>query len=271
MFNRKIREEIEKLRWKVQALTEDNKDLKHDLEMALKVLRQQMVKIQKGEAVSERALLEGLAFDAISGKDLDALKQRNPDIVLLDVRSVPEFSSGYIPGALHIPVDQLMNRVHELGKVKNVPVVAYCASGARSQVACEILVDHGFSRLYNLEAGIGGFTGSLERPKTSGVKTEIPQRRDDMTPEEKSMADVAEKILREEINPAVASHGGIITLLDVRNKDVFIHMGGGCQGCSSSMATLKDGVDQALRKVLPDLGSVFDTTDHAKGENPYFA
>lgn len=207
MFNRKLREEIEKLRWKVQALTEDNKDLKHDLEMALKVLRQQLVKIQKGEAVSERALLDGLAFDAITGKDLDALKQRNPDAILLDVRSAPEFSSGYIPGAVHIPVDQLMNRVHELGKVKSVPVIAYCASGARSQVACEILVDHGFTRLYNLEAGIGGFSGPLEHPKTSGVKTQIPQRREDMTPEEKSMADVAEKILREEINPLLLRTG----------------------------------------------------------------
>lgn len=271
MFNRKLREEIEKLRWKVQALTDDNKDLKHDLEMALKVLRQQMLKIQKGEKVSERALLEGMPFDHVSGKDLESLKQRNPDLIVLDVRSAPEFSSGFIPGALHIPVDQLMNRVHELGKVKSIPVVAYCASGARSQVACEILVDHGFTRLYNLESGIGGFAGALERPATSGVKTDLPKRREDMTAEEKSMAEVAEKVLREEINPAVASHGGVITLLDVRNKDVFIHMGGGCQGCSSSMATLKDGVDQALRKVLPELGNVFDTTDHAKGENPYFA
>lgn len=79
------------------------------------------------------------------------------------------------------------------------------------------------------------------------------------------------EMLEKEINPAVASHGGYIELLDVRKNDIFIKMGGGCQGCAMSTATLKQGVETALRKEIPRLGSIYDTTDHAAGMNPYYS
>ncbi len=80
------------------------------------------------------------------------------------------------------------------------------------------------------------------------------------------------KILKNEINPSVASHGGSIELVDVVDGNVYLQMLGGCQGCSSATATLRQGVETTLRKHLGDaLGQVIDVTDHAGGENPYFA
>ena len=56
-----------------------------------------------------------------------------------------------------------------------------------------------------------------------------------------------------------------------RTRRVFIHMGGGCQGCAMSTATLKNGVETALRGARsPRSPRVLDTTDHAAGSNPYF-
>ena len=78
------------------------------------------------------------------------------------------------------------------------------------------------------------------------------------------------EIIEEKINPAVASHGGYIDLLDVQGSRVFIHMGGGCQGCSMSAATLKHGVETTLRTEIPEISEILDTTDHAAGANPYF-
>lgn len=78
-------------------------------------------------------------------------------------------------------------------------------------------------------------------------------------------------VIDREINPSVASHGGYIDLLDVRQNTVFIRMGGGCQGCSSALMTLKHGVEQILRQHVPEVGDILDTTDHAAGRNPYFA
>ncbi|MEO8496061.1 MAG: NifU family protein [Planctomycetota bacterium] len=80
-----------------------------------------------------------------------------------------------------------------------------------------------------------------------------------------------EEILESEINPSVASHGGVVHLLDVRENNLFIQMGGGCQGCGSAKVTLKYGVEAAIRQAIPEVGAILDVTDHAAGRNPYYA
>lgn len=85
------------------------------------------------------------------------------------------------------------------------------------------------------------------------------------------MREEIQVILDAEINPAIASHGGVITLLDVQNGIVYVKMGGGCQGCASSTATLKQGVEQSIRARVPGVVEILDTTDHAAGSNPYYS
>ena len=79
-----------------------------------------------------------------------------------------------------------------------------------------------------------------------------------------------QRVLDTQINPAVAGHGGQITLLDVKGKDVYIKMGGGCQGCGMASVTLKGGVEKAIRQYVPEVAGIFDTTDHASGKNPFY-
>lgn len=78
-------------------------------------------------------------------------------------------------------------------------------------------------------------------------------------------------VLDNDINPAVASHGGIVQLIDVRKNDIFIRMGGGCQGCGQATQTLRQGVETAIRRFVPEVGAILDVTDHAAGRNPYYA
>lgn len=78
-----------------------------------------------------------------------------------------------------------------------------------------------------------------------------------------------QKLIDTQINPGVASHGGYVELLDVKDKRVFVRMGGGCQGCGMASVTLKQGVEALIQQQYPDV-SVVDTTDHAGGENPYY-
>ena len=80
-----------------------------------------------------------------------------------------------------------------------------------------------------------------------------------------------EEVLRNEINPAVASHGGMVDLINVEGNRVFLRMGGGCQGCGQAAATLKFGVEQAIRASVPEVGDIIDGTDHAAGASPYYA
>jgi Fe-S cluster biogenesis protein NfuA len=79
------------------------------------------------------------------------------------------------------------------------------------------------------------------------------------------------KVLEKEVNPMVASHGGRIDVEDFLDGNVYIRMSGGCQGCASSKATLKQGVERALKQAFGDkIQDVIDVTDHADGENPYY-
>ena len=84
------------------------------------------------------------------------------------------------------------------------------------------------------------------------------------------MAELIEQLLEQHINPALASHGGYVRLLKVEDRDVYIEMGGGCQGCAASKMTMKHGVEQAVREVCPQVREVIDATDHAAGDNPYY-
>jgi NFU1 iron-sulfur cluster scaffold homolog, mitochondrial len=79
-----------------------------------------------------------------------------------------------------------------------------------------------------------------------------------------------EQLLDESINPQIASHGGFVRVVDLQGATVYLEMGGGCQGCASSQATLRHGVEQAIRQAVPEIAEVVDVTDHAAGENPYF-
>ena len=85
-----------------------------------------------------------------------------------------------------------------------------------------------------------------------------------------TLAEKVIKVIDEEINPGIASHGGFVSLIDVKGNDVIIQMGGGCQGCGMANVTLKEGIEVALKKAIPEIGGIYDVTEHAKGENPYY-
>lgn len=74
--------------------------------------------------------------------------------LVLDVREDNEFKGGRIGGARHIPLGVLKQRVKEIDRYKEAPVVVYCRSGARSAVAASQLVAAGFTNVTNLQGGI---------------------------------------------------------------------------------------------------------------------
>ena len=85
------------------------------------------------------------------------------------------------------------------------------------------------------------------------------------------LADRVTHVLETEINPAIASHGGVINLVDVQGTEIFIEMAGGCQGCAMSRMTLRQGVERMVSQSVPEVTAIHDVTDHASGDNPYFA
>ena len=79
-----------------------------------------------------------------------------------------------------------------------------------------------------------------------------------------------QKVIDEKVNPGIAGHGGFVTLMNVTEDTVFLTMGGGCHGCASSAATLRQGIEGMIKSEVPSIVSIIDVTDHAVGANPYY-
>lgn len=82
--------------------------------------------------------------------------------------------------------------------------------------------------------------------------------------------DKVQEVIRSRINPAIASHGGNIALVDVKDKVAYLRFGGGCQGCGMVDVTLKQGVEVMIKEAVPEIEGVMDVTEHADGKNPYY-
>ncbi|MCX8229217.1 MAG: NifU family protein [Planctomycetota bacterium] len=79
----------------------------------------------------------------------------------------------------------------------------------------------------------------------------------------------AQKVIDAELNPNLASHGGWVEIQASDGSELYITMGGGCQGCGSAALTMKQGVETSIRNAVPDITAIHDSTDHASGQNPY--
>jgi Fe/S biogenesis protein NfuA len=78
-------------------------------------------------------------------------------------------------------------------------------------------------------------------------------------------------VLYNEVNPALAAHGGEVSLVEITAEMVAIlQFGGGCQGCSAVDQTLKGGVEKTLLEQIPQLQGVRDMTDHSDTSGAYY-
>jgi Fe/S biogenesis protein NfuA len=84
------------------------------------------------------------------------------------------------------------------------------------------------------------------------------------------IARAVQDVLDRQVNPGVGSHGGMVSLVDVRDGTAYMRFGGGCQGCAAVDVTLRQGVETAIRQAVPAISAIVDVTDHEAGVNPYY-
>ncbi|MCH7803251.1 MAG: molybdopterin-synthase adenylyltransferase MoeB [Acidobacteria bacterium] len=119
-----------------------------------------------GENATIKALIDYEAFcgivpaveesptgiDEVTPKELKEELDQGKDPYILDVRNQVEYDISRIEGSHLIPLDQLLNRLHELDSARDI--VAHCRTGARSAKAIEMLQEAGFRKLRNLKGGV---------------------------------------------------------------------------------------------------------------------
>ncbi len=95
----------------------------------------------------------------ITTDEIVNLLDANEDLNIIDVREDFEVENGMIPGAVHIPLGSIPEKVSELDPSKEYILV--CQGGVRSANACEYLEAQGFN-VTNLEGGMMSYDGELE-------------------------------------------------------------------------------------------------------------
>lgn len=117
----------------------------------------------------------------------------------------------------------------------------------------------------------GATVAWVESMQGSGFKVENPN----IVPigegmAEGPLADRVKHVIEMQVNPAIASHGGSVTLIEVRDDVVYLEMMGGCQGCGMAAVTLAQGIRRIIMESVPDVRDIVDVTNHDAGDNPYY-
>ncbi len=133
----------------------------------------------------------------------------------------------------------------------------------------DVVLDGGGFAVYIDAASVESLRGArvdfVETEQGAGFQIDNPNPvwRDEL-------AMLVQQVLDTQINPGVASHGGYVELMEVREGIAYVQLGGGCQGCGMADVTLKQGIEAMILEAVPGITAVRDSTDHGAGTNPYF-
>ncbi len=188
-------------------------------------------------------------------------KEAQPAYVF-DLRSAEEYETEHLAGAHNLPFQHFESNLHRLPF--SGEILFYDGGEGIAKQASDILCDNGFSDYYFVEEGHESLKTLL---KDSSYDIKLSCSKDDAVEIQK---EVMQNLLDIEINPAVASHGGHFSLVDVKDNKVYVELGGGCQGCGMVDVTLRQGVEKRMREVFPDMTALVDVTNHDQGDNPYY-
>src|SRR5262249_37111165 len=157
----------------LRSLRRQQEEGRAKLERGLAVTRMHVADVAAGEAPPRDVVLRGSAYRSIEPAPALVLMQQQPDLYVLDVRTPAEFAAGHIPGAHLIPVDELEDRLGEL-PARDRAMLVTCAAGGRSSAACELLAEHGWTRMLNLAGGMHAWAGPRERDETVPAPAATP-------------------------------------------------------------------------------------------------
>lgn len=152
--------------------------------------------------------------------------------------------------------------------------IAYCRAGEEEKG--DVSVDyHDFKVWFEAssESYLKDAVVDFQKDDLGGQLTiRAPNARVPNVDENSSLQDRVNYVLYNEINPSLASHGGMVSLVEILDESIAVlQFGGGCQGCSAVDTTLKEGVERTLLEQIPELTAIRDTTDHSVTENAYFS
>jgi len=151
--------------------------------------------------------------------------------------------------------------------------IAYCRPGEEQTGDMPVAYD-GFTAWFEERSMpyLEGAVVDFQQDQMGGQLTiKAPNARVPQVGADAPLEDRINYVLYNEINPGLAAHGGMVTLVEVVEDNVAVlQFGGGCQGCAAVDITLKNSVERSLLEQIPELTAIRDVTDHTLTEHAYY-
>jgi len=189
--------------------------------------------------------------------------------------TITESAQEYLAELLEKQDDALGVRVfiNQPGTPRAETCIAYCRDGDIQDEDVEEKLSH-FTVWYEsrsvpfLEDALVDYA----KDRMGGQLTiKAPNAKMPRVDDDSPMEDRINYVLYNEVNPALAAHGGEVSLVEITDEQIAIlQFGGGCQGCAAVDQTLKGGVEKTLLEQIPQLSGVRDITDHTDTSQAYY-
>lgn len=183
--------------------------------------------------------------------------KRNPDVCRFTVNRTLHIGTATFNNAAQTEQSLLAKRLFEIEGITRVQLIGHLLVVTKTR-------EHDWNELIERIGAI------LEAFLVSGLALSREQVDDRMMLIGRGTREKVQYLLTHKINPGVAAHAGFVELIDVKDNNLYIRLGGGCQGCGAADFTLRQGIEAIIRKEVPEILAVFDITDHAAGLNPYY-
>jgi rhodanese-related sulfurtransferase len=126
------------------------------------VMRKLLASVAGGHEIDATMVREGRLYRVVLSEALQQRMTAGEKLCVLDVRTPAEWASGHIPGAQHIPIDDLDKNMHVV-KRDGTPMFVICAGGGRSAAASKQLSDRGYLNVFNVEGGMKSWRGEVSK------------------------------------------------------------------------------------------------------------
>ncbi len=155
---KRAQEQLDEQRRNATAKGADTDELKESLDG----LRKLVAAMASGRAVDADMVKENRLYRNAKPADMQKDLAGSAPACVIDVRTPQEWAGGHIVGALHIPVDDINKRLHEVPR-DGRKLFVICAGGGRSSAAASFLANRGYLNVHNVEGGMGAWRGDVVR------------------------------------------------------------------------------------------------------------
>ena len=139
------------------------REISGEFQATLETIRIHLARLAGGQPVAEDLIRSGRLYRDITAEAaVQLLEIPSPEVYVLDVRTTREYAVKRLPSAKSIPLEELENRCHAEIPKEVKTLIVYCASGDRSQLACDFLSRRGFASVHHLLGGVQQWKGPTE-------------------------------------------------------------------------------------------------------------